>query len=62
MVRVKAPSAVIAGDENYEVDSGTVHLEGEDLLDLDPDQRAHREYSCHFNTLLKSLVFLFRTL
>ena len=35
-------SAVIAGDENYEVNSGTVHLEGEDLLDLDPDQRAHR--------------------
>ena len=35
-------SAVIAGNENYEVDSGTVHLEGEDLLDLDPDQRAHK--------------------
>ena len=35
-------SAVIVGDENYEVDSGTVHLEGEDLLDLDPDQRAHK--------------------
>ena len=35
-------SAVIAGDENYEVDSGTVHFEGEDLLDLDPDQRAHK--------------------
>ena len=35
-------SAVIAGDENYEVDSGTVHLLGEDLLDLDPDQRAHK--------------------
>ena len=35
-------SAVIAGDVNYEVDSGTVHLEGEDLLDLDPDQRAHK--------------------
>ena len=35
-------SAVIAGDENYEVDSGTVHLEGEDLLDLDLDQRAHK--------------------
>ena len=35
-------SAVIAGDENYEVEGGTVHLEGEDLLDLDPDQRAHK--------------------
>ena len=35
-------SAVIAGDENYEVDSGTIQLEGEDLLDLDPDERAHK--------------------
>ena len=35
-------SAVIAGDESYEVEGGTVHLEGEDLLDLDPDQRAHK--------------------
>ena len=35
-------SAVIAGDESYEVNGGTVHLEGEDLLDLDPDQRAHK--------------------
>ena len=35
-------SSVIAGNENYEVISGSVSFEGEDLLDLDPDQRAHK--------------------
>jgi len=35
-------SAVIAGDENYTVDAGSIVLENEDLLDLDPDERAHR--------------------
>ena len=35
-------SAVIAGNENYEVDEGTVSLYDEDLLELDPDERAHK--------------------
>ena len=35
-------SAVIAGNESYEVESGSISFEGEDLLDLDPDQRAHK--------------------
>jgi Fe-S cluster assembly ATP-binding protein len=35
-------SAVIAGSESYEVVSGSIIFEGEDLLDLDPDQRAHK--------------------
>ena len=35
-------SAVIAGNESYEVDSGSIIFEGEDLLELDPDQRAHK--------------------
>ena len=35
-------SAVIAGNENYEVESGSIIFEGEDLLELDPDQRAHK--------------------
>ena len=35
-------SAVIAGDENYEVDEGTISLYDEDLLELDPDERAHK--------------------
>ena len=35
-------SAVIAGSENYEVESGSIIFEGENLLELDPDQRAHK--------------------
>ena len=35
-------SAVIAGDENYKVDEGTISLYDEDLLELDPDERAHK--------------------
>ena len=35
-------SAVIAGSESYEVESGSIIFEGEDLLELDPDQRAHK--------------------
>ena len=35
-------SSVIAGDETYEVSSGSILFDDEDLLDLDPDQRAHK--------------------
>jgi len=35
-------SAVIAGNENYEVTEGTVLLEGEDLADFAPEERAHK--------------------
>ena len=35
-------SAVIAGNESYEVESGSIIFEGNDLLELDPDQRAHK--------------------
>jgi ABC-type transport system involved in Fe-S cluster assembly, ATPase component len=35
-------SAVIAGREDYEVTEGTVDFEGEDLLDLSPEERAHK--------------------
>jgi Fe-S cluster assembly ATP-binding protein len=35
-------SAVIAGNENYEVTEGTITLEGEDLADLAPEERAHK--------------------
>tara|TARA_B100001057_G_C22840433_1_gene946867 strand:- start:1800 stop:2540 length:741 start_codon:yes stop_codon:yes gene_type:complete len=35
-------SAVIAGDENYDVDDGSILLENENLLELDPDERAHK--------------------
>ena len=35
-------SAVIAGNETYEVTQGTVFLDGEDLADLAPEERAHK--------------------
>ena len=35
-------SSVIAGREDYEVTEGTIDFEGEDLLDLDPEERAHK--------------------
>lgn len=35
-------SAVIAGKEEYEVTDGTIILEGEDLDDLAPEERAHK--------------------
>lgn len=35
-------SAVIAGNENYEVTEGEVILEGEDLSELAPEERAHK--------------------
>ncbi|HLA54721.1 MAG TPA: Fe-S cluster assembly ATPase SufC [Flavobacterium sp.] len=35
-------SAVIAGNENYEVTEGSVSLDGEDLADLAPEERAHK--------------------
>ena len=35
-------SAVIAGNENYEVTQGEIFLEGEDLSELAPEERAHK--------------------
>lgn len=35
-------SSVIAGREDYEVEGGTIHFEGEDILELDPEERAHK--------------------
>ncbi|MFY7743560.1 MAG: Fe-S cluster assembly ATPase SufC [Flavobacterium sp.] len=35
-------SAVIAGNENYDVTEGTVELDGEDLAELAPEERAHK--------------------
>lgn len=35
-------SAVIAGNENYEVTQGTIYLDGEDIADLAPEERAHK--------------------
>jgi Fe-S cluster assembly ATP-binding protein len=35
-------SAIIAGNENYEVTQGEVFLDGEDLAELSPEERAHK--------------------
>jgi Fe-S cluster assembly ATP-binding protein len=35
-------ASVIAGNENYEVEQGSISLEGEDLLEMGPDERAHK--------------------
>ncbi|QYJ69003.1 Fe-S cluster assembly ATPase SufC [Flavobacterium litorale] len=35
-------SAVIAGKEEYEVTDGGIHLEGEDIGELAPEERAHK--------------------
>ena len=35
-------SSVIAGREDYEVTGGSIDFEGEDLMDLDPEERAHK--------------------
>jgi Fe-S cluster assembly ATP-binding protein len=34
-------SAVIAGKEEYEVEEGSITFDGQDLLELDPEERAH---------------------
>ena len=35
-------SSVIAGHQDYEVNEGTMLLEGEDLSELAPEERAHK--------------------
>lgn len=35
-------SSVIAGREDYQISKGTIDFEGEDLLDLGADERAHK--------------------
>ena len=35
-------SSVIAGNEDYEVSSGSIKYEGDDLLDMAPEERSHR--------------------
>ena len=35
-------SSVIAGREDYEVEGGSISFEGDDILELDPEDRAHK--------------------
>ena len=45
-------SSVIAGHQDYEVNQGTMLLEGEDLADLAPEERAHKGIFLSFQPLL----------
>jgi Fe-S cluster assembly ATP-binding protein len=38
----KVLASIIAGNENYEVTQGEIELDGEDLADLAPEERAHK--------------------
>ncbi len=35
-------ASIVAGNENYEVSQGTIELEGEDISELAPEERAHK--------------------
>ncbi|MEC5165340.1 Fe-S cluster assembly ATP-binding protein [Flavobacterium sp. PL11] len=35
-------ASIVAGNENYEVTSGEISLDGEDLADMAPEERAHK--------------------
>lgn len=35
-------ASIVAGNENYEVSKGTIELEGEDISELAPEERAHK--------------------
>jgi Fe-S cluster assembly ATP-binding protein len=35
-------ASIVAGNDNYEVSQGTIELEGEDLSELAPEERAHK--------------------
>ena len=55
-------SAVIAGKEEYEVEGGSITFDGKDLLELDPEERAHNGYFFLSNIQLKFQEFLSLTL
>ena len=44
-------ASVVAGKDEFEVTKGEVLLEGQDLADDAPEERAHKESSYLFNTL-----------
>ena len=41
-------SSVIAGNEDYEVSSGSITYEGDDLLEMAPEERSHRRVFLSF--------------
>ena len=42
-------SSIIAGNENYEVTEGEIFLDGEEISELAPEERAHKACSCRSN-------------
>ena len=42
---------IIAGKEEYEVTAGTIELDGEDISELAPEERAHNGIFLSFNIL-----------
>lgn len=48
---------VIAGQEEFEVGEGSILLEGEDLEELSPEERAHKGVFYRSNTLSKFLGY-----
>ena len=50
-------SYVLSGKDGYEVTGGSASLDGEDLLDLEPEERAAAGLFWRSNILLKSQVW-----
>ncbi len=46
---------VLAGREDYEITAGEVRYEGQDLLEMAPEDRAHEGIFWRFNTPSRSL-------
>ena len=52
-------ASVIAGREDFEVTEGSISLSGEDLGDLDPEERAHAGVFLSFQYLFMVQNFTF---
>jgi Fe-S cluster assembly ATP-binding protein len=50
-------ASIIAGNETYEVTDGEIILEGEDLRELAPEERAHKGVFLSFQYPEKFLEF-----
>ena len=47
---------IIAGKEDYEVSEGTIELNGEDISELAPEERAHNGVFLSFQYLLDTML------
>jgi Fe-S cluster assembly ATP-binding protein len=53
----KVRLSIIAGNETYEVTDGEIILEGEDLRELAPEERAHKGVFLSFQYPVEILEF-----